>query len=249
MGTLTNLNWTVDKALLKRATQAETVAVLNDLQAPGHALGHIDPGTISTVIEGPVPSAQAARLVVNVGTGFNAAPVFETLSGRLVPPSECGHANLPIRTEEDLRLSQVVETAHGFPAVEDVLSGRGLERAYAFLAAEAGAPAEKASHAIMAALADRSDPLAERAARMFVRILGTVAGNLSLIYLPFGGVYLVGGLVRAMKPYLAEFGFESSYRDKGRFAGFMGNFGVYMLEDDYAALTGCASHLMALQAD
>ena len=32
-------------------------------------------------------------------------------------------------------------------------------------------------------------------------------------------------------------------RDKGRFAGFMKNFPVYLVSDDYAALTGCARHL------
>ncbi|MEO0484308.1 MAG: ROK family protein [Pseudomonadota bacterium] len=246
VGTLTNLNWTIDKDMLRRATRAETVAVLNDLQAPGHALGYIDDANLGTIIAGPEASPNAARLVVNVGTGFNAAPVFETAAGRLVPPSECGHANLPIRTEEDLRLCQFVENAHGFPAVEDLLSGRGLERAYAFLSSEDGAPAEKGARDIMDSLAAGDDPVAERAARLFVRILGTVTGNLALIYLPFGGIYLVGGVVRAMKPYLTRFGFEAALRDKGRFAGFMGNFGVQIVEDDFAALTGCASHLVAL---
>ena len=246
VGTLTNLNWTVDKEMLARATQAETVAVLNDLQAPGHALGHISDADLSPVIAGPKSHANAARLVINVGTGFNAAPVYEAASGRLVPPSECGHANLPIRTDVELRLCKFVENAHGFPAVEDLLSGRGLERAYAFVTSEQGVPAEKSARAIMEDLSTGSDPRAEDAARMFVRILGTVAGNLSLIFLPFGGVYLVGGVVRAMKPYLAPFGFEAAFRDKGRFAGFMGNFAVTMIEDDYAALTGCAGHLADL---
>ncbi|NBT33591.1 MAG: glucokinase, partial [Rhodobacteraceae bacterium] len=36
--TMTNLDWTMDKETLTRATKAETVAILNDLQAQGHAL-------------------------------------------------------------------------------------------------------------------------------------------------------------------------------------------------------------------
>ncbi|HHS94429.1 MAG TPA: glucokinase, partial [Rhodobacterales bacterium] len=35
-------------------------------------------------------------------------------------------------------------------------------------------------------------------------------------------------------------------RDKGRFSGFMKNFPVFVIEDDFAALTGCAHHLAAL---
>ena len=244
--TMTNLDWTIDKETLARATGAETVAILNDLQAQGHALGHIDPANIRTILAGPESSSNAAKLVVGVGTGFNAAPVYDLEHGRIVTPSESGHANLPIRNEMELRLCQYVSTAHGFPAVEDVLSGRGLERVYAFLGQEAGDPRERSAKDIMEACADDSDPRAVDAARLFTRMLGTVCGNLSLIQLPFGGVYLVGGVARAFAPHLQRFGFGEAFRDKGRFAGFMGNFAVHVIEDDYAALTGSAAHLVAL---
>ena len=243
---MTNLDWTIDKDTLARATRSEVVAILNDLQAQGHALGFIAPENVLPILDGPAGNAHAAKLVIGVGTGFNAAPVFETDAGRLVTPSESGHANLPIRTDQELRLCQYVSNAHGFPAVEDVLSGRGLERVYAFLGQEANDPREERAHMIMAALADGRDPRAVEAARIFTRILGTVAGNLSLIQLPFGGVYLVGGVARAFAPYLTQFGFGDAFRDKGRFAGFMGNFAVSVVEDDYAALTGSAAHLVAL---
>ena len=41
-GVMTNLDWSIDRETLSRATGAEQVAVLNDLQAQGHALGLID---------------------------------------------------------------------------------------------------------------------------------------------------------------------------------------------------------------
>ncbi len=244
--TMTNLDWTMDKETLSRATKAETVAILNDLQAQGHALGHIDPANIRTILTGPEDRASAAKLVVGVGTGFNAAPVYDLEHGRIVTPSESGHANLPIRNELELRLCNYVSTAHGFPAVEDVLSGRGLERVYAFLGQEAGDPKELAAKDIMSACMDGSDTRAVDAARLFTRVLGTVCGNLALIQLPFGGVYLAGGVARAFAPHLTNFGFGDAFRDKGRFAGFMANFAVHVIEDDYAALTGSAAHLVAL---
>ncbi len=245
VGELTNLDWTIDKDAMVRATRAEHVAILNDLQAQGHALGHLDPANVRQIIAGAPPRPNAAQLVIGVGTGFNAATVFDSELGRLVPPSEAGHANLPIRTEAELRLCQYVETAHGFPAVEDVLSGRGLERVYRWLGHEAGDERELTAADIMDAVDSGSDPRAEEAARVFVRILGTVVGNLSLIQLPFGGVYLIGGVARAITPHLDRFGFSDTFRDKGRFAGFMGNFSVSVIEDDYAALIGCAGHLAA----
>lgn len=245
--TLTNLDWTIDLAIVARAARAEKVSILNDLQAQGYALGHLPETSLRPIVDGPDPRPDATRLVIGVGTGFNCAPVYETPGGRYVPPAEAGHANLPIRTEDELALCRELETAHGFPAIEDVLSGRGLSHVYAWLAQRGGAPAEVSGAQIMQAFDAGDDPVATETVRLFVRILGTVTGNLSLIHLPFGGVYLVGGVARAVTPWLARLGYGDAMRDKGRFAGFMKNFAVTVIEDDYAALTGCAHHLANLR--
>lgn len=242
---LTNLDWSIDATRLIEATGARHAAILNDLQAQGHALGHIAADKCETIIPGPA-GATGTRLVIGVGTGFNAAPVHDTLHGRFVPPCEAGHANLPIRTEAELSLCTFVSTAHGFPAVEDVLSGRGLEQVYRWLCSEAGTPDDLLAAEIMAQVA--TNPQARAAVQQFVRILGTVAGNLALIHLPLGGVYLVGGVARAMGPHLDDMGFDRAFCDKGRFAGFMSNFPVHLVSDDYAALAGGAAHLTEIVA-
>lgn len=238
---MTNLDWTIDGDALARATKAESVAILNDLQAQGFAIGHIAAENLAEIVPGPAASADSAKLVIGVGTGFNAAPVHETPWGRVVAASECGHVNMPIRSEADLRLAHFVETAHGFPGVEDVMSGRGLERLYAFVTTESGTPAELSAAEIVAGMG--AEGPAQEAVKLMVRLLGSEAGNLALIHLPFGGVYLCGGVARAIAPQLAAMGFAEAFRDKGRFAGFMQNFSVTVIEDDYAALTGCAAYL------
>lgn len=243
-GTLTNLNWSVDPDMLAQVTRAETVAVLNDLQAQGHAMGNIAAEHLHNVVKGPQATEAPTRLVIGVGTGFNAAVVYDTPLGRIVPPSEAGHANLPLRTKDELRLSKFVEAAHGFASVEDVLSGRGLENIYAWLQSEAGSTAKLSAADIMSATA--TDEVANETVRWFVRSLATVVGNLSLIHLPFGGVYLIGGVARAMIPHLDTFGFAENLRDKGRFSEFMKNFQVDVVVDDFAALEGLASHISNL---
>jgi glucokinase len=244
---MTNLDWTIDAALLVRATGAKQTAILNDLQAQGHALGHIAPQHLRPLIDGP-QQAGAAMLVVGVGTGMNAAPVHDTPWGRLVAASECGHISMPVRTDQDYRLARFIEGhgphAHGFAGVEDVLAGRGLERVHAFVTAEAGAAQEMKAADIMVALT-AGDALARETARLYVHLLGAELGNLALIHLPFGGIFLIGGVARAMTPFMARMGLADSFRDKGRFGDFMASFKVQVVEDDFAALTGCAAYLFA----
>lgn len=245
VASMTNLDWTITADGLRAATGAAQTAILNDLQAQGHALGRIAPEHLRPVIAGPKKTG-GAMLVVGLGTGMNAAPVHETPWGRVVAASECGHISMPVRTDEDHRLARFVAEvgphAHGFAGVEDVLAGRGLERVYAFVAHEAGITADKRGADIMSDVA-QGEALAVKAAQLYVHLLGQELGNLALIHLPFGGLYLIGGVARALQPYFDQMNLAAHFRDKGRFAEFMGNFSVEIVEDDYAALTGCAAYL------
>lgn len=243
---LTNRDWTIDLALLTRATGADRAAILNDLQAQGHALGHLAPGSTRVLIPVSEAGPEAAKLVVNVGTGFNIALAFDVGGRRFVPPAEAGHATLPVRDEADFRLSRHLAAIHDFASVEEVLSGRGIVEVFDWLGVEEGDARKATSAEIMAAVAAGGEGRETRAARVFVRMLGAVAGDLALATLPFGGVWLVGGLARAFAPHLAAYGFAEAFRDKGRFSDFMGQFGVGVVEDDNAALTGCASHLAGM---
>lgn len=244
---MTNLDWTIDRETIAAATQATTVAVLNDLQAQGHALNHLSNENLKFVCQGNDASDHAARLVIGVGTGLNAALVYRTAAGTLVPPSESGHVNLPVQSEQDLRLWGFASETYGFAGAEEVLSGRGIECLHAFLCQDEGLPKPTSSASeIMNGLSDGTVPLAHETARYFVQLLGRVAGNLALIQLPFGGIFFAGGVARAFAPYLEDMGFYAAFADKGRFADFMARFPIAVIEDDYAALTGSASHLNEL---
>ncbi len=248
---MTNLAWTIDGAQLVRATGARHTAILNDLQAQGHALGHIAPEFLRPLIAGPQQEG-ASMLVVGVGTGMNAAPVHNTPGGRYVAASECGHISMPVRHDIDFRLQKFIEGhgphAHGFAGVEDILAGRGLERVHAFICHEANVVSDLKAAEIMAALA-AGDTLARKTAQLYVRLLGNELGNLALIHLPFGGIYLIGGVARAMVPYMQEFGLTEAFCDKGRFGDFMKSFALFAVEDDFAALTGCAAFLTNSRRD
>ena len=246
VGELTNLSWTVERGAVAKATGAATVAVLNDLQAQGHALDFLTTDVVQTILPGQKAGDHAARLVVGVGTGMNAAAVYKLDERTLVPPSEAGHVSLPAQDETELRLLDWIAAKHGTPGLEDVLSGRGFERVYAWLCHEAGSDAVLDAGGIMDGVNTGTNPMAEEAARVFVRMLGRATSNLALVHLPFGGIYLCGGVARHFAPHLNRLGFEAAFQDKGRFADFMHQFPVHLVDDDYAALSGSAAHLVEL---
>ncbi|AWD20652.1 ROK family protein [Fuscovulum blasticum] len=249
VASMTNLDWTMDAPKLRAASGAGRVAILNDLQAQGHALGHIAAANLRPVIEGPQVKG-GSMLVVGLGTGVNAAPVHGHGAQRVVPASECGHVNMPVRNDEDLRLMRFIEArlaAEGEIAhcgVEEVLAGRGLGNLCAFAAAEAGRSDSRKSAEVLADLA-AGEAVATHAARLYTRILAQTLADLALIHLPYGGIYLIGGMARAMTPHFARFGLTETFREPRRVDLLTQAFSVTVVEDDYAALTGCAAWLQA----
>lgn len=238
-GRLTNLDWTVEEGAIAAVTGANRVKLLNDLQAQGHALDHLGPEALIPVLDGPqVPGA--ARLVIGLGTGVNVTAVHRCGTGTLVTAAEAGHVTLPAMDEHDLALACFVAGADGFASVEDVLAGRGLPAIFSWVTTRAGTPRRLTGAEIVAA---PDDPAAAEALRLYSRLLGRVAGDLALHHLPFGGLYLIGGVARAMTPHLAAFGLEQSFRAKGRFSGLMAEFALFTIADDCAALIGCAGYL------
>ena len=239
-GTMTNLNWSLSQRALARATGAQQGIVINDLQAQGHAIGHLAPDALLPVhgtIKNPL---ERTCLVIGLGTGFNSAMVLHTSAGRLVPPAESGHADLPTPAPEDWEFTQYMNGTQGFASIEDALSGPGLEALYEWHASGTHLDAPE-----VIAACTQANPDAVAALRQFTRLLGTVCANLALGALPVGGIYLVGGVARSVAPHLSELGFSESYVRKGRFSEFVAGFGVCAVNDDFAALKGCAALLDA----
>lgn len=232
---LTNLDWLISPELLRDTVGTSHVAVLNDLQAQGFAIGHAAPDHVTEIVAQPANPQSQTKLVVGVGTGFNAAPVFEGPEGRRVMPSESGHIGLPACA--DARVLRYMEDRFGFASVEEALSGRGISQVHEALhGATLDAPE------IMANLA-KGDAAARDTVQEVVHLLGAVVGDLALVFLPFGGIHLVGGVTGHIAPWLDSLGFRRAMQAKGRFGPFMQQFGVSVVTDDYAALAGCAAYL------
>lgn len=234
---MTNLGWELTRDALARLTGSPHVHFLNDLQAQGLALdapGAHRQRTLLTAVDDP---AATTRLVVGIGTGFNAAPVHRHAQGLFVPPSECGHIHLPRHDPDEAALADWLAAQHGIATVEEALCGRGLAAIHRFLGHAPLTP-----EALVSAL-DAGDEAACATGALYTKVLARVLADLALIHLPFGGIWLIGGTARAIGPHLAGFGLAGHFRAMGRQAALMESFSIHLLDDDYAALSGCAAWL------
>lgn len=240
--TMANLDWEVSEDSLRQATGAESVALLNDLQAQGHALSTVDPRHITTLMRGAQAEDVGTQLVVGAGTGFNAAPVYHLPQGTFVAPSEHGHSHLPQGGEREQALARDLAQKHGIASIEEVLCGRGLVALHAWVTGET-----TDGPAIIEAIA-QGHPQAVETGQLYARIMGHVLGSLALTTLPYGGIYLIGGVARAMAPHLVALGMKDAFFQMGRLSYLMEEFAVHVVADDYAALHGCASFLREHEA-
>ncbi|MEO0752436.1 MAG: ROK family protein [Pseudomonadota bacterium] len=232
---LTNYEWFIDAVALKTQTGAHRVALINDLQAQGYALDDIPACALQKVKQGH--HDDGPRVVLNLGTGCNCAVVHRVAGRLFVPAAETGHSSLP-HAEGDLRaLFDHLRTDHAHLPIEAVLSGPGLARVHAWTTGHHIPP-----EAVITQIAQHTDE-ARTTLALFLQTLGHVAGNIALHHLPTGGMYLSGGLAKAMAPYLDDPAFLTAFLDRGPYRHIAQAIPIHVITQDSFALHGCHRHL------
>jgi glucokinase len=247
---LTNLDWEVDEASLRRTLGVREAYLINDLQATASSLPFLRESDKAVIQEGEA-DPQGNMAVLAAGTGLGEGFLVGSGAGYIPLASEGGHVDFAPRDEREMRLHGFLREKHGRVSVERVLSGPGLHDVYRFLreaegmAEEPGIAAEvaggEAQHAIVRhGLAGGTGACAE-ALRIFCSLYGAEAGNLALQYLATGGVFLGGGIAPAILPALRRGQFRSAFRDKGRMGNLLSRVPVVVILDPAAPLLGAAS--------
>lgn len=82
-----------------------------------------------------------------------------------------------------------------------------------------------------------NDPMAKRAVDIFVEIYGAQTGNLALMCLPYGGIYIVGGIAPKILDQLVSGNrFLRHYHDKGRMSRLLKQFSIRVVLDTQVGL-------------
>ncbi len=77
---------------------------------------------------------------------------------------------------------------------------------------------------------------------MFVTCLGRTAGDLALVFMSRGGVFLTGGIAQKIVPALKAGNFRAAFEDKAPHSALMRTMPVYVITHPLAALSGLAAY-------
>lgn len=256
---ITNLPWTINARRLGADLGGARVTLLNDVEATACGLAHLDAEDFAPLNAG-TPQTDGTMAVVAPGTGIGIAFLVWTGHGYRALPSEGGHVSFAPRTPDEYALMTFLQARFGHVSVERVASGTGIANIYEYLAATGRYPIPVALRTELAA-ADDPTPIIVRAALegttplctatldLFVHVLGNVVGNVALMLLATGGIYLGGGMPPRLLARLRQPDFHAAVCDKGRFGDFCRRIPLHVVLDAEAALHGAACNAHAPAAD
>lgn len=232
---MTNRDWVLDAAELGAHCGGRAV-LINDLTALGFSLGRLGPEALVPIVadDGSAP-ANGQALVLGMGTGCNVSPVCAR-GGRVhCLDAEFGHSSLPASVMDRLR-GRLGADATAFAMVEHLFSGPGLARLHGALTGRPPGPAET----VAAAAVSGTDAAAAECLELFAGMLGLLAHNIAIAYLPGDGIFFAGSVSRAVLESPFRAAFAEAAAAKGPEEIEIGTIPMRLITDDYAPLLGCA---------
>jgi glucokinase len=254
---ITNLPWRLDSRRLADEFGLPAVRLINDFQAVGYGIEVLVENDLVTLQAGRA-RAGAPRVVLGAGTGLGTALLVWDGARYRVLPTEGGHVDFAPNGARQQRLLAWLAQRHGHVSIERLLSGPGLATIYEFLCGEEpqrvdAELAERmrtqdAAAAISEYAMSHGDGLADEALALFVSIYGAHAGNLALLTLPHGGLYVAGGIAPRILARLSDGRFLAAFNDKGRMAHLTAEIPVAVVINSKVGLLGAAHYAATLPA-
>lgn len=256
---LTNLNWVLDARRLETELNLTSVRLINDFVAVGYGVLGLDAEDVYTRQNAPV-QARSPIAILGAGTGLGQGFLTPEGESYRVFASEGGHASFSPRSDREFRLLQYIRRQYNTHnvSVERVVSGQGIVAIYQFLrdeespdettavsekvrAWEQGKDPDIDPAAIIAQGAlEKRDRLCCETLDLFIDAYGAEAGNLALKLLPYGGLYIAGGIAPKVLPLLKTDRFINAFLDKGRLSGVLKQIPIQVILNPQVGLIGAA---------
>lgn len=258
---LTNLKWSLDNKRLERELDIEKVSLINDFAAVSYGILGLPEKDIHTLQAGK-PQKTAIIGILGAGTGLGESFLIPSGSTYQVCATEGGHVDFAPRSALEFELLEYLKSLHKTDriSVERVVSGRGIVAIYKFLrdrgdlaespeiaaVIQSSQPQPDPAAVIAKAALEKTDPLCQKTMEMFVEAYGAEAGNLSLKLLPYGGLYVAGGIAPKILPLLQDGRFLAAFKHKGRMSILLSQIPVYVVLNSQVGLLGAVLYALKI---
>jgi glucokinase len=197
---LTNVDWVLDSDRLARELGIAQVSLINDFEAIAYGILTLREADLHCLQRG-VPQPHAPIAVLGAGTGMGQAYLTWSGDHYIVHSSEGGHSDFAPQTPAELDLLNWLWQKYPQVSVELVVSGQGIVNIYEyFCSVHSNLPhldltdCPEPAALIARAARESGDLVAQQAMECFVSAYGSEAGNVAVKFLPYGGLYVAGGI-------------------------------------------------------
>lgn len=219
----TNLPWKIDADELEKVFNIGKVRLINDFQSVGYGIEALEADDLVTLQAGTA-AAQGTQVIIGAGTGLGQGFLVWQNDHYEVVASEGGHSSFAPTNALQIELLKYLQQRYQWATWERAVSGRGLANIFDFLVetqnlnpspdmARALALDDPAAVISRFALA-KEDAAAVQALDMFAELYGAQAGNLALLGLATGGVFVAGGVAPKIIAKLTDGAFIKAFLDK-----------------------------------
>lgn len=239
---LTNCHWVVKPKDMLANLGLSDVIVINDFEAQALAIAALGDDNRERI--GPERAdMMASRVVLGPGTGLGVAGLVYARNMWFPVPGEGGHVDIGPRSARDYQVFPHLEAIEGRIAGEQILCGRGLVNLYRAICTTDGlSPAYSDPADITANGLSGANAQAQETLSLFSTYLGRIAGDMALIFMARGGVYLAGGISQKIIPALKLPEFRAAFEDKAPHKALMASIPTYVVTHPQAALAGLSTY-------
>ncbi|MCQ0987837.1 glucokinase [Jiella marina] len=238
---LTNCPWVVRPKVMIETLGISEIVVMNDFEAQALAISALKEES-RTEIGGGIVREGASRAVLGPGTGLGVAGLVRARNMWIPVAGEGGHIDIGPRTSRDMEIWPHLTPIEGRISGEQVLCGRGLVNIYrAICTTKNVEPAYSTPASVTDAAIKKGDAEAEEAINLFATYLGRMAGDIALIFMARGGVFIAGGIFQRLIPVIKKEEVRSAFEDKAPHSALMKEIPLYVVTEPLAALVGLAT--------
>ncbi len=241
-----NLPWTVDAGVVAKEFQVDPcrMLLLNDLVAAAASLPHL-PEQDFLPLNSASPKARAPKALIAAGTGLGEALLFWDGTRYRIFPSEASLTDFAPRNDRELLLVHSLRQRMPHVCCEEIVSGRGFRAIHqiifpgvqhAWFDDPSVDPAVRITHQAL----EGSCAACVETLQIWTEAYAAEAGNMALRVLPFGGVYVAGGIALKILPKMKDGTFVRVFSDKQKLSTELARIPIYLVLNEDAPALGAA---------